>query len=379
MNRRMLCGLSVGALLICWIAGGLSFAADAPPKEFPGDAKAYQQAVEKALGYLQKTQNEDGSYGKQPTPAITAICIEGVLRAGRSPDDPFVAKSLKYIEGFIREDGGIYSKDSPVQNYETCLSLLCLNEANKDGRYAKAIKNADAYLKKIQWTGDKSIDESDFKFGGAGYGKDGRPDMSNTGFLMDALKATGNGPDDPAMQAALVFISRCQNLESEHNQAPFAAKVNDGGFIYSPVGKGESKAANTPDMPEGALRSYGSMTYAGLKSMIFAGVKQDDPRVKAATEWVKKNYDLTSNPGMGKAGLYYYYHTFAKALSALGQETFTDAKGVTHHWRHELLDALVARQQADGSWMNENDRWLEKDASLVTGYALMTISYCRPK
>ena len=60
------------------------------------------------------------------------------------------------------------------------------------------------------------------------------------------------------------------------------------------------------------------MTYAGLKSMIYAGVGADDPRVKAALKWIQQHYDLSSNPGMGQAGLYYYYHTFAKALDAAG-------------------------------------------------------------
>ena len=70
-------------------------------------------------------------------------------------------------------------------------------------------------------------------------------------------------------------------------------------------------------LPNGGLRSYASMTYAGLKSMIHAGVGPDDPRVKAAVEWLRKHYSLDENPGMGKSGLYYYYHTFAKALDAI--------------------------------------------------------------
>ena len=67
-----------------------------------------------------------------------------------------------------------------------------------------------------------------------GYGaKSKNPDLSNTAFLIDALKAAGNGPDDEAMKKALVFVSRCQNLESEYNTTPNAAKVNDGGFYYT--------------------------------------------------------------------------------------------------------------------------------------------------
>ena len=96
-----------------------------------------------------------------------------------------------------------------------------------------------------------------------------------------------------------------------------------------------------------------------------------------ATRWVRLHYDLKSNPGMGDAGLYYYYHLFAKALDALGEDDFTAADGVRHDWRAELLVRLAERQQPDGSWLNTNDRWLEGDANLVTGYALLALSYCK--
>src|SRR5690606_28125717 len=121
----------------------------------------------------------------------------------------------------------------------------------------------------------------------------------------------------------------------------------------------------------GGLRSYASMTYAGLKSMVYAGVKADDPRVKAAKEWIAKNYDLNSNPGMGDAGLYYYYQTFSKALDAIGQDELTDANGKKHSWRADLVEALAQRQNADGSWTNSNSRWMEGDPNLATGFALM--------
>jgi squalene-hopene/tetraprenyl-beta-curcumene cyclase len=192
--------------------------------------------------------------------------------------------------------------------------------------------------------------------------------------LIDALKAAGNDYNSEAMRRALVFVSRCQNLEGPDNTTPFAAKLNDGGFYYTPAAGGSSQAG--VDETTGGLRSYASMTYAGLKSMIYAGVTPDDPRAKAAIGWLQKHYDLNSNPGMGTAGLYYYYHTFAKALAALGKDKFADDKGVEHDWRKDLIDALASRQRADGSWVNENSRWLEGDASLVTGYVLLALSHC---
>jgi len=274
----------------------------------------------------------------------------------------------------VQPDGGIHTADSVYKNYETCLGILAFTEANKDGKYDKLLKNADKFVKGLQWDGEEGHDPASPEYGGGGYGNKKRPDLSNTTFLVEALKATGNGPDSEAMKKALIFISRCQNLETANNTTPFGALVNDGGFYYTPAAGGESQAGKTAN---GGLRSYASMTYAGLKSMIFAGVGPDDPRVKAAFDWAQKNYDLKSNPGMGTSGLYYYYHTFAKALAVMGVDEMKDAAGKTHNWRQELVAELASRQQPDGSWINEDKRWLEGDPNLTTGYALLTLSYCR--
>ncbi len=344
-------------------------AADAAPN--------YDKMVASAKDFLlSRGQAADGSYSAQAGPAVTGLVVTALLKNGASPDDPAIAKSLEYIQGFVHEDGGIYKPESKVQNYETAMAVMCFSEANKDGRYDKLLAGAEAFLRKLQWDDDEGHDKSSASYGGAGYGGHQRPDMSNTQFFLDALKALKVSDDDPAVQKALVFVSRCQNLESEHNTFPFAAKVNDGGFYYTIAAGGTSQAGPTEN---GGLRSYGSMTYAGLKSMIYAGVDADDPRVKAAVAWLQKHYDLSENPGMADAGLYYYYHTFAKSLDAYGQDQFVDAEGKAHDWRAELVAALAAKQQPDGSFVNTNARWMEGDANLVTGYALLALSYAKPK
>lgn len=346
------------------------------------DAKQYQATVNKAIHYLQvKGQAEDGSYTAKAGPGVTALVTTGMLKNGRGVDDPQVAKALKYLEGFVQKDGGIHAPNSMYKNYETSIALMCFAAANKDGRYDKLIKAADAFIKGLQMDDGEGKDPSDTAYGGAGYGKHKRPDLSNTQVFLDALVAAGNGPDDAAIQKAKVFVSRCQNLETQHNQTRWAAKNPDGGFYYTAAAGGESQAK----WPEGeseevrGLRSYGSMTYAGLKSLIYAGLGPSDPRVQAATKWLRKNYSVEQNPGLGKVGLYYYYHTFAKTLSVLGEDQFVDATGVKHDWRKELAEKLAAQQNADGSWVNAADRWLEGDPNLVTGYALLALAYCQPK
>src|SRR6186997_1998033 len=134
------------------------------------------------------------------------------------------------------------------------MAVVAFDAANKDGRYDQVLQKAGADLKGLQWDQSEGIDQSDVKFGGAGYGRSGdRPDLSNTAFLVDALIAAGGSTNYPAIQNALVFVSRCQNLESQHNTTEFASKVNDGGFYYTPAAGGTSQAGPTPN---GGLRSY---------------------------------------------------------------------------------------------------------------------------
>lgn len=340
------------------------------------DDKAYEQAVARAIEFLRtKGQAEDGSFSAAAGPAVTALITTSVLESGRTAQDPVVAKALKYLQGFVQPDGGIYNPGSRHRNYETCVALMCFAAANKDGHFNALVKNAEKFLTAGQWDESENVQPANITYGGAGYGQAERPDLSNTSFLLDALKSAGEDANDEAFKRALIFVSRCQNLESEYNTTEFPAKNPDGGFYYTPAAGGVSMAGKNDN---GGLRSYGSMTYAGLKSMIYCGVTPDDPRVKAAVAWAKKYYTLDENPGMADAGLYYYYHMFAKALSAINQPTLVDDSGKSHNWREELLQAIVSRQQPDGSWVNKNARWMEGDPNLVTGYALLALSYCRP-
>ena len=243
--------------------------------------------IHRAVDFLKnKAQGTDGSFSGHVGPGATAVVTLGMLQCGVSPDASPVAESLAYLKSFVQKDGGIYNPEGFLNNYETCLAMQCLVEANEDGKYDDIIAAAAKYVKGEQWGADtNSVPASDDAYGGAGYGKHQRPDMSNTGFFMEALQSAGIGPEDEAMKRALIFVSRCQNLETPHNTTKYASKNPDGGFYYTIAAGGESKSGETAD---GGLRSYGSMTYVGLKSFIYAGVESDDPRVKGAIDWIGK-------------------------------------------------------------------------------------------
>ena len=366
---RLLCTLLLGLFVAVGSAHAQASAVD---------AKEYQEVIDKAYRFLKSAQNPDGSIApKLGGPGVASLVIAGLLRNGKSVDDPVVKAALKYLEASVQKDGGIYNK--MFANYSTSVAIFALADANQNKQYDKIIATATKFIKSLQFP-DESGDMIDAKAGGVGYngGPKDRPDLSNTHYFVEALLASGASKDDPAIQQALKFIGRCQNLPGESNPLPFAKKASDddkGGFTYAPTAGPDSDAQT----PAGGLRSAGSMTYAGLKSFLYAGVSKDDPRVKAAVDWVRRHYTLDENPGQGKGGLYYYYQLFAKALDALGEDPFTDAKGQTHAWRAELFAKLKSLQQKDGSWVNSDRRYGESTPELATAYALLALAYVRPK
>lgn len=366
--KRCFCGL---ALLTALAQPVLALAAaDVGP-----DPKEIEAIVVKAAAYLKTHQGQDGSFSPQRAgPGVSAVVASGLLRNGFSPDDPVAAKTLAYLEKSVQKDGGIYDKF--LANYTTSVALMAFAEANSAGRYDTVIKNATQFLRGMQYDESK-VESGDAKYGGAGYDGKSRPDLSNTQYFLDALQAAGVAKDDPAVKRALVFVSRCQNLSGENNDQPFAKKTTEddkGGLVYNPLATDNKRDLT----PQGGLRSAGAMTYGGLKSFLYAGVSRDDPRVQGAIGWIRRHYSLDENPGMGQAGLYYYYHTFGKAMAALGEDRFEDAKGTKHDWRKELFEALKKRQRPDGSFVNAGDRTFgEGDPNLATAFALLALSYTR--
>lgn len=353
----------------------------------PGPAKVtpaeWDAVVTKATDYLRTTQAENGAWSERASIGVTGIVVTGLLQSGQSPDAQPASKGLQFVETLINPKAGHLAGSDPrvgLQNYVTSVNVMALAAAKRDAKYQPVLGAAGEFLKKLQWDEGEAKASADDYYGGAGYDSKSRPDLSNTQFFLDALKDAGVPAGDAAFQKAAVFVSRCQNLKSEFNDRPWAGTINDGSFIYSAAGGGSTKAKDSPGAP---YPGYGSMTYAGVKSLIYCNLGKDDPRMKAALAWLRANYTTEANPGMppqlAGRGLYYYYHTMGKTLDLLGEDQFVDAAGVAHDWRADLFRALKSRQRADGSWVNENDRWLEGDPNLVTGYALMALSHCKPK
>jgi squalene-hopene/tetraprenyl-beta-curcumene cyclase len=44
-------------------------------------------------------------------------------------------------------------------------------------------------------------------------------------------------------------------------------------------------------------------------------------------------------------------------------------------WRQQIVEQLAANQREDGSWVNDDSRFWEGDAMLVTAYSILTLEY----
>jgi squalene-hopene/tetraprenyl-beta-curcumene cyclase len=335
-----------------------------------------ERAIERGADWLAKNQQEKGQWSTTDHPAVTALALVA-LQGKKSPDadeQAALKKGYAFLLENVHDDGTIHGGKGLV-NYNTSIGLLAL-VASKKENYKPQILAARKYLVGTQIDmGEKGKIDTRFD-GGVGYGsKYEHSDMANTLQALEAIyysrqmAADSSEKQDLNWKAAIHFLQNCQNLPS-HNPEASTDPKDLGGFVYHPD---ESKAGTNMVGGRVALRSYGSISYAGLLSYIYADVNKDDPRVRAVFDWLQKNYTLEENPGMGLQGLFYYFHTMAKALNAYGVNELPTEKGLVN-WRDQLALRLINLQKRDGSWENENGRWWEKDPALVTAYGMITLT-----
>lgn len=354
----------------------------AAPATQPAGLDQANALIQRGLDFLKSQQKEDGSWERPgDPPAMTALVLKAFMQDPRhDSDEPFLEKGFNKLLSYQKPDGGIY-RDVQA-NYNTAIAISAL-AVSKEAEYQPQEQKALAFLRRLQWT-DKSdqiaerqqVSPTDPRYGGFGYGKRERPDGSNVQIAMDALHDACVAPNDPAYIAAIAFESRLQN-RNQSNDQPWAG--TDGGFIYTDADGGSSVAGEyTGPNGQKMFRSYGSMTYAGMKSMIYAGLSKDDPRVQSAWDWIRANWTFDENPAIklgdgnvSESGLYYYFHTASRALRAFGQPIVTDTKGQPHDWRSELTTKLISLQSAQGSFTGQS-KWMESNPILATAFAVLS-------
>jgi squalene-hopene/tetraprenyl-beta-curcumene cyclase len=343
-----------------------------------------------AVQWLEARQQENGCWSNPVFPAVTALAVTAIVSTpdvrsrGNAPLPESVRRALAFIAGCAQPDGSIYTpmegvKGGGLPNYNTALSIVALSRSD-DPAHAELVRKGRQWLFASQYLGPGVF------HGGMAYDPaHQRPyaDLSNTVMALEALRLTTpvemGEAKDLDWDAAIAFVSRCQHLRAT-NDSDWVSEEPDqrGGFVYHPE-RSMADSGESGDGEANYMRSYGSMSYAGLLSFIHAKVDRDDPRVVAAREWLTAHWSLDENPGMGAQGLYYYYHTLSKALDAAGEDKLALADGKSVAWRPDFVRKMIELQRIDapsgfGYWQNDNNRWWENDPVLVTAYTLKALS-----
>ena len=319
----------------------------------PADLRPrYQAPMDKAVACLVSKANDDGSFGEGPTGAF-------------------------------------------MKTYTTGIALMALGSVDRE-KYARQIRGAQSYLKHNQ------LKEGVFR-GGSGYGddaptvgKDGKPaikkgiaNISTTGFSAEGLHMSGLPKDDEFWKLVVEFVRKCQNSSEVNTDPAFVASLKekglavgeDGGLYYTPIADPALQKAGTKKIADReSIASYGAMTYDGIKTYIYAGLPKDSPEVRAAMDWVRKNYSVEVHPGFAfdsvqrhhLRGLYHYLLVMSRALDAVGENPLETFDGKKHDWPREIAAQLLKTAKESKMWVNDNAAWYEGDPVLVTSYVLTT-------
>lgn len=345
-----------------------------------------EDAVRRGLQWIQEQQHEEGHWSSPQWPALTGFPVWALSMNEATRESEAVEAGVAFLQSKAKESGGIYvdpeveTRGGGKSNYNTAICMVALHMTGRDDVRPMVLK-ARHFVAAGQHLGD------DVYHGGFGYEAEtdrAYADLSNTYVAIESLALTEDAEDlrssgeraEMDKQAAEAFISRIQNRK-ESNYAEWVADddENRGGFAYHP----RESMAGTITADDGTVyfRSFGSMTYAGLLSLIYADVDRSDPRVRSAIDWSVRHWSLDANPGMGNQGLYYFYNVLSKALAVYGENQLVGEDGTRINWRQELVTKLVSLQRIDenglGYWINEENRFWEADPVLVTGYTLIAL------
>jgi len=304
-------------------------AADKPEAKEPDPflTPATQKAIASGLNYLKNNQHEDGSFGNGPyrgSVGITSLCGLALLSGGHSPGvgpfGPAVDSAVDFVMGKEdpRQRGFLHnaaaSPHGPMYNHGFAVGFLA--KALADFRDKKRAEKLREVLDRavLLTLASQSTDKS-WRY--QPTPKDG--DVTVTACQVCALRAArdaGTQMPREALDGAAGYIKKCQE--------------EGGGFRY---------------MPAGGTAGW-ARTAAGLLALYCAGVTRG-PEIDRAQAYLLKN---RPDPKAARPDMHYYYGHYYAALA-----TWAAGGDTRKAWYPAARDELLARQGADGAWVDQID------------------------
>jgi len=343
-----------------------------------------EDSIKRGTDWLMRQQAPDGGWHSATYAQLrggdgnTALILYALAHLPKSETErlkPHIDRGVRFLVSNLAPDGSVRAIDgsSDYPTYSTALTLLTIERLHLDG-WQMERRRMRAYLQAMQKRGEKDQLER------GGWGQTGGPiadvgmddpaSVAATQFALEALQQSG-GLGDDTCEAALAFLSHCQNFGAQEN--------HDGGFFFTPLPDDPlNKAGSSPSNGASAkARSYGTATADGFCGLIACGVSIKDPRVQAALNWLRRNNRVDVVPGFtsddanassAKNGLqFYYYAALTRGFEKTPQENWTAQ-------RTALLEAVIRQQRPDGSWSNPYTLMREDDPLVATALAIAAIS-----
>jgi hypothetical protein len=301
----------------------------------PAPAAVTREEVERAIhdgmDYLKRHQRPDGSWIDFDTEAhtgTTSLVTLALLTAGEPVGSDSVSRALDYLRKF--------GPDQLKSTYAVSLQAMVFAAADPNRDQLKLAANVrwlqEAQIKtddRIDWPGSWTYSILKTRHG----------DNSNTQYALLGLNAASEV--GIPVKAEVWALSRTYWERYQHN---------DGGWGYT---------------PESAAQATGSMSCAGISSLIITGLKQFQGRellvgdqiqncglggininLQRGIDWLSTHFRVGENYGSGQQWRYYYLYGMERAGRLTGQRFFGN-----HDWYREGAEQLVHEQdRLDGAW-----------------------------
>jgi len=321
----------------------------------PARAEVTREAVERAIrdgvAHLKRTQKPDGSWVEAENRSkigTTTLVTLTLLTAGEPANEPHVAQALDYI--------GRFTAKELDYTYSVALQTMVFAAADPDRYKIRIAAN-------VYWLEAAQIKPNlGHEFAGAWtYSsiKDLAGDNSNSQYALLALHA--------ANEAGIPVRPEVWALARRYWEA---GQHLDGGWSYQP---GDGKP------------STGSMTCAGLSSLVITGLKRYqgqetlvgdvihncgqgavNPNVQRGIDWMAAHFSVNANINNIQRWKFYYLYGLERAGRLTGQRFFGD-----RDWYREGAEHLVHGQNL-GSWSGDESG--DRDNLLPTSFALLFLS-----
>ena len=323
----------------------------------------------RATDFLWNQQAKDGgwpshTYGLlRSGQSLTPFVLEALLQVDDRQPAAKIDRAIEFIRRNTNSEGALGMIDPSLPdypNYATALAVSALCRAKRPGWEAQ-VRPMVACLLRQQFTEDNGWHPNDKPYGAWGMGgiehpppNPGHVDLSMTRYVIEALRAAGVAPGDPAFARARIFIERCQNYDA------------DGGFFFSTTEFDTNKAGHDGQH----FRSYGSTTADGIIALLALGRPLDDERVKAAARWLTVHHRDMAVPGFIGEAFQRWPHGLAFYYAAASSQAF---RALSVPQGPAVTEALERSQKPDGSWSNPENLVKEDDPFIATAFAVRAL------